>query len=314
MLAGRDFDAVVDDSGYYPRHVKASAELLARAPSCKTYVYISSISAYANNSKLGADEDWTLAKLADPTVETMGENFANYGGLKALCEQAAQAAFPGRCAVIRPGYIVGPGDPTDRFTYWPVRIDRGGEVLAPGSPDDPLQWIDVRDLAEFIVKAIEDGTAGTFNAVTPPAKWGSVLDTCVKHAHSPAKLTWVPASFIEQQGMGGEDGAFPIWIDPKGDYAGFHSYSSARAQKAGMKFRSLDDTVTAIVAWFPSEIERRKRVTQQLIDDAKAKGQPLPTMADPTKIRQGPTPEKEQQVLAAWKAAYHGKATGAASG
>jgi len=298
------WDVVVDDSGYYPRHVKASAELLAKT--CKQYVYISSISAYANNKKADADEDWELATLADPTVENMGENFANYGGLKVLCEKAAQAAFPGHCAVVRPGYIVGPGDPTDRFTYWPVRISRGGEVVAPGSPNDPLQWIDVRDLAEFIVKVAEDGTAGVFNAVTPPAKWGDVLNTCVKNARTPATLTWVPADFIEKQGMGGEDGAFPIWVDPKDNYVGFHSYSSARAQKAGMKFRTLDDTVKAILAWYPTEIERRKRVTQQMIEDAKAKGQPPPKMADPDKIRQGPTPEKEQQVLAAWRATKSG--------
>jgi 2'-hydroxyisoflavone reductase len=145
---------VIDNSGYYPAHVKASAELLA--PNCGRYIFISSISAYADNKVVGADEDHPLAKLADPNVTDMGPNFANYGGLKALCEQAAQAAFPDRCAVVRPGYIVGPGDPSDRFTYWPVRISRGGEVVAPGSPDDPLQWIDVRDLAEWLVKLAED--------------------------------------------------------------------------------------------------------------------------------------------------------------
>jgi 2'-hydroxyisoflavone reductase len=295
-----EFDAVIDDSGYYPRHVKASAELLSK--SCKNYLYISSISAYVNNPKPGGDEDAPLAKLADPTVETMGEAFQNYGGLKALCEQAAQAAFPGRAAVIRPGYIVGPGDPTDRFTYWPVRIDRGGDVLAPGRPSDPLQWIDVRDLADFLVTLVENGTSGAFNAITPPAKWGDVLATCVKQARIPAQLVWVDAAFIEKSGMGGEDGAFPIWVDPKGDYAGFHSWSPARSIAAGMKFRPLDDTLKSLLTWWPVEVERRKRVTQQMQDDAKAKGQPPPKMGDPAKLRQGPTPEKEQELLAAWKA------------
>src|SRR6185436_12353243 len=121
--------------------------------------------------------------------------FENYGGLKALCEQAAAAAFPGRTAVVRAGYIVGPGDPTDRFTYWPVRIAKGGDVLAPGSPDDPLQWIDVRDLAAWLVLLAETGTTGTFNALGPagqPARWGEVLDTCVRDSKSNAKLVWLP--------------------------------------------------------------------------------------------------------------------------
>src|SRR5262245_48175090 len=157
QLVGRRWDVVIDNSGYYPRMVSASAQLLAKQ--AEQYIFISSISAY-DTSPVNGDENMAIAKLADPAVATTGPNFENYGGLKALCEQAAAAAFPGRATIVRPGYIVGPGDPTDRFTYWPVRVARGGEVLAPGGKDDPLQWIDVRDLADWLVTLAENGKIG----------------------------------------------------------------------------------------------------------------------------------------------------------
>ena len=301
QLVDKKWDVVIDNSGYYPAIVKASAELLA--PNCGRYIFISSISAYADNKKVGADEDHALMKLADPNVTDMGQNFANYGGLKALCEQAAQTAFKERCAVVRPGYIVGPGDPTDRFSYWPVRISRGGEIVAPGSPDDPLQWIDVRDLAEWLVKLAEDGTTGVFNAIGPdkPARWGDVLEACRAQSKTPATLTWIDADFIEKEGAGGEDGPFPIWTAPKGDYVGFHRWSNERAKKAGLKFRPIADTLGAILAWHPAEIERRIRVTDQMAAEAKAKGLPPPKMGDPHQLRQGPPAEKEAALLKKWQ-------------
>ena len=299
QLAGREFDAVIDNSGYYPRHVKASAELLAQL--AQQYLFISSISAYANNGVPGADESSAVATLADPTVETMGKGGEFYGGLKALCEQAAQAAFPGRAAIVRPGYIVGPGDGSDRFTYWPIRISRGGEAVAPGTPDDPLQWVDVRDLAEWLVKLVEDGTCGVFNSIGPTTKWGDVLAACVAAARAPAKLTWVDADFLTRQNAGGEDGLFPIWIEPKGDYAGFHRWSNARAVAAGARFRPIATTAQDLLAWFPSEIERRKRATQILVDEAKAKGQEAPKVGDPEQLRAGPPPAREAELLATWK-------------
>jgi 2'-hydroxyisoflavone reductase len=303
QLVGRQWDAVIDNSGYFPRMVKASAELLA--PNAKQYVYISSISAYDADSTPpdGGDESTKLARLADPTVETMGAEFENYGGLKVLCEEAAAAAFPGRAAIVRPGYIVGPGDPTDRFTYWPVRVARGGEVLAPGAPTDPLQWIDVRDLAEWLVTLVEQGTAGTFNAVGPdePARWGDVLDACVKGAGSDAKLTWVPFDWLEAHGQGGED-AFPIWSPPVGKFAGFHRWKNDRAVAAGLRFRPVTDTVGGILAWFPTEVERRTKVKRELEEAAAAKGAPPPPIPEPSKLRAGPPPEREQELLAAFHA------------
>src|SRR5262245_23160837 len=152
-LEGRAWDAVVDPSGFLPRIVRASATLLA--PRAGQYVFISSLSVYAENSMPGMDETAPVARLEDETVEKIEPD--TYGALKALCEQEVEKAFRGRATIVRPGLIVGPYDVSDRFTYWPVRVERGGEVLAPGSPADPVQFIDVRDLGEWIVKTIEEG-------------------------------------------------------------------------------------------------------------------------------------------------------------
>ena len=307
QLAGKSWDAVIDNSGYFPRHVAASAQLLAKQ-GVGQYIYISSISCYDESSipAQGGDETTKLATLADPKVETMGDEFQNYGGLKALCEQAAAAAFPNHAAIVRPGYIVGPGDPTDRFTYWPMRCAAGGEVLAPGSPDDPLQWIDVRDLADWLVKLVEDGTAGTFNAVTPakPGRWGDVLATCVK-AGGNAKLTWVPQTWLEKT-VKDEDGTFPIWAPPTGKTAGFHRWSNERAKTAGLTFRTIDDTVQALRAWFPGEIERRVKVTAELEAKAKAEGKEPKHNPDPGALRAGPARDKEQELLAAFHSEHPG--------
>ncbi|HMG20234.1 MAG TPA: NAD-dependent epimerase/dehydratase family protein [Kofleriaceae bacterium] len=300
QLVGKRWDVVIDNSGYYPRMVSASAQLLAKQ--ADRYIYISSISAYDDKVPAGGDETTRLATLADPKVETMGPAFENYGGLKALCEAAAEAAFPGRTAVVRPGYIVGPGDPTDRFTYWPVRISRGGEVLAPGAPADPLQWIDVRDLADWLVTLAEHGTTGAFNAIGPtrPGRWGDVLQSCVTAAGGDARLVWVPSDWLEHNGAGGED-AFPIWVAPVGKFDGFHRWSNERAKATGLTFRTADDTVKAILAWYPGEVERRVRVSRELAEAAVAKGQPPPP-GDPAALRAGPKPEDEQALLAKFKA------------
>jgi 2'-hydroxyisoflavone reductase len=299
QLVGRKWDVVIDNSGYFPRMVKASAQLLASNAS--QYIFISSISAYDENPAGGGDETTRLATLADPTVEKMGDEFENYGGLKVLCERAAEESFPGRATIVRPGYIIGPGDPTDRFTYWPVRVSRGGDVLAPGSPDDPLQWIDVRDLAEWLVTLAERGTAGPFNAVGPvtPGRWGDVLQTCADAAPG-AKLVWVPATWLEQNGMGGED-AFPIWVPPTGKFIGFHRWSNDRAEKAGLTFRPIADTVKGLLDWYPGEVERRVRVTRELAEAAKTQGTPPPPPGDPSQLRAGPPREREQELLAKWE-------------
>ncbi|MEK7404881.1 MAG: NAD-dependent epimerase/dehydratase family protein [Acidobacteriota bacterium] len=270
-LDGRHWDAVIDNSGYFPRHVAASAKLLA--PNVKHYVFISSLSVYADNSVEGQDETAKVATIPDPTVEQITEQ--TYGALKALCEQAAEAAMPGRVTVVRPGYIVGPDDPSGRFTYWPVRIDRGGEVLAPGAPSDPVQFIDVRDLGAWLVSLVETGTRGAFNAVGPekPLAWGDLLLACQNAASNQSTLAWVPGEWIATQG----EEIFPIWAPYQGRTRGFHRWKNTRALKAGLRFRPHDATVRDTLAWYKTQREGER-----------------------TKLA-GPAPEKEAALLAAWR-------------
>lgn len=272
-LHGRQWDVVIDNSGYVPRIVRASAQLLA--PSVKQYIFISSISAYADNSKPDQDETAPTGTMADPSVEEMGANFENYGPLKVLCEKAAEAAMPGRAATVRPGYIVGRGDTTGRFNYWGLRVEEGGEVLAPGAPTDPIQIIDVRDLADFLVRLGESRTVGTFNACGPtsPHTMKGVLDTAKQVTASDATFTWVPAEFMEKHNF-----QVPIWLPPTGTTAGFHRWSNARATAAGLTFRTLADTIADMQAWHKSlTLEGLKGIRER-----------------------GPKREDEATVLQAW--------------
>jgi 2'-hydroxyisoflavone reductase len=283
-LKGRKWDAVIDTSGYYPRIVRASAELLA--PHVKHYVFISSVSAYARHDVVGQDESGGAATLADPNVETMGNNGEFYGGLKRACEEACEKALPGRVANVRPGYIVGPEDRTDRYTWFPVRYERGGEMLAPGSPADPLQIIDVRDLAEWLVLAVENSLTGIYNTVGPEKPWsmGELFAACKEITGKDTKLTWVPSEFLVKQGENG-DGEIPIWAPPLGQYTGMHRYSNAKAVKAGLKFRSPVTTTADTLAWFKSLPQERR-----------------------DKLRAGLKPEREAELLKLWADAQAGKA------
>ena len=280
-LKGRTFDAVIDNSGYFPRHVKASAELLA--PNTKHYVFISTLSVYKDNAKADMDERDELGTIADPNVETMGDQQQNYGPLKALCEQAAEKAMPGRVTNIRPGYIVGPGDWSGRFNYWPLRIREAKAgtnletVLAPGTPDDAVQVIDVRDLADFAIRCIESATFGIFNATGPKEKlaWGSCLEACRRVTKSDAKLTWVPWEFLEKHQKQGD--YFPICLPPAGETAGFHRRSNARAVAAGLTFRPLETTIDGLLKWYDAlKPEQQKR------------------------FRAGVSHEREAELLAEW--------------
>lgn len=275
-LKGRTWDAVVDTSAYVPRITKLSAELLA--PSVKQYINISTISVYANNDQPNADETAPLATIPDPTNEDVKKN---YGALKALCEQAAEAALPGRVANIRPGLIIGPGDPTGRFTHWPTRMAEGGEVLCPGDGNTPTQYIDGRDLGAWIVKVIEDGTVGTFNALGPERKitMKEVLDACNAAGGNKATLTWVDADFLDKQDVSAW-GEMPMWFEAKGEMAGFGTMVNTRAVKAGLVFRPILDTAKDTLAWLPTvPDDKRQRFSSS-----------------------GISREKEAKVLAAWKA------------
>lgn len=273
-LRGRTWDAVIDPSGYVPRIVKMSAELLA--PNTQHYIFISTISVYRDGAPVGADETAALNTLDDPANEDVK---ANYGALKALSEQAAEAAMPGRVTNVRPGLIIGPGDPTGRFTHWPTRCADGGEVLAPGDGATPVQYIDGRDLGAWIVKLVEDGTVGTMNALGPERKvtMREVLDACNAASGNKATLTWVPWTFLDKHEVGPWM-EMPMWVPTELD-AGFGTMSNARAIKAGLTFRPLVDTAKDTLAWLDTVPEdKRARFRSS-----------------------GISKEKEARVLAAWK-------------
>jgi len=275
-LRGRKWDVVIDDTGQIPKYVKMSADLLA--PNVGYCLYISSISAYASFAKPN-DENSPTGKLADPNIDKTTDE--TYGPMKALCEQYSADAFKGRASIVRPGYIVGPLDGSDRFTYWPVRASKGGEMMAPGTPKDPIQIIDVRDLAAWMMKLAKERTTGYFNAISPPDAFtmGDII-TASLHASPKAgtKVTWVPEGFLAKQWKP-EELDLPPWSPMSGDTAGASLTSTARAQNAGLKIRPMQETVNDTLAWF-----------QSLPADRQAKP------------RAGIDPQKEASLLSAWHA------------
>ncbi len=247
-LESRDWDVVIDNSGYTPKQVRATAELLKGR--VKRYVFISSVAVYADFKKAGIGEDYPLAQLKDPTTdEVTGET---YGGLKVLAEKVVEEIFGRNSTIIRPTYIAGPGDPTDRFTYWPWRVAKGGEMLAPGSPADPFQYIDVRDLAAFIRVCVEQNVTGAFNLCKPPITMGDLLDTSRKVTGADTKIVWASPEFLTEHAIIGEkaQGNFmPIWTPAKGDDAGIVTMSCSRAQTSGLTLRPLETTIRDTLAW-----------------------------------------------------------------
>lgn len=246
-LQGRYWDAVIDTCGYVPRIVRLSAEGLA--PAAGHYTFISSLSVYADTSQPGVDESAPVGTLNDETVEQVtGET---YGPLKALCERAVEQSMPGRALIIRPGLIVGPYDPTDRFTYWPHRVAQGGEVLAPGRPARPIQFIDVRDLAEWTLSMVEANQTGVYNADGPaqPLPMDVLLNTCRAVSGSDARFTWVSEDFLAGQKVEGWS-QMPLWV-PESDpsNAGFFAFDNRKALAAGLDFRPLAETVRATLEW-----------------------------------------------------------------
>ena len=237
-LRGREWDAVLDPSGYVPAVVRASAELLAGAAG--RYLFVSSISAYASLATRN-DENGPLAELGDMPEDRLLEDYANYGALKVLCERATAAAFGGRHAIVRPGLIVGAHDPTGRFTYWPHRVARGGEVLAPAPPERMVQFVDARDLGPWLVDLLERRDTGTYNATHPGRTWREVLETCREVSGSDATFTWVPDSFLVEREVG-EWMELPMWVQSP-DEAGIHEADVSRAVAAGLTFRPLEETV-----------------------------------------------------------------------
>lgn len=286
-LHGRRWDAVIDTSGYLPDSVRASAEALRGAVGL--YVFISTVSVYSDLSRPGVDETAPVAGISGEelrqanAIDTSGtvsaETFGTlYGGLKVLCEAAAEDVLPGRVLTIRPGVIVGPHDYTDRFTYWVARAARGGEVLAPGRPGRYVQWIDVRDLAEWILEMIEQRHTGLFNATGPAETitMAALLESCRTVSGSDASFTWAGEQFLLAQHVGPWTD-MPLWIPEETvpHMQGLLAISSAKAVTAGLRHRALDDTVAGVLRWYRDEEQGRT-------------------------LRAGITADRERQLLEAW--------------
>ncbi len=274
QLSNRKWDLIVDSSCYIPRAVNMLMEAVSR-DTIKQYIFISTISVYKNFSGKGLHEGSALATMDDPASEDVGKW---YGALKVLCERAAEKALPERVTNLRCGLIIGPGDSTDRFTYWPERIAHGGEVLAPGTGDDHLQTIDVRDLADWVALCASRNITGTYNSTNPAGlyQFRDVLNLCKQHLNSNAKLTWVPADFLKEQHVQ-EMRDLPLWVAPNGPMSGIWHANSDLATSKGMKHRPLAESIVDTHKWFQSLPKERQE-----------------------KRKAGMSLQREQEILAAW--------------
>jgi nucleoside-diphosphate-sugar epimerase len=282
-LEGREWDVCIDNPTTLPSWVRDAGQVLRGR--IEQYIFISTISVYAQDDK-PADESAPLASYTGKnamaeTLESLRANVGElYGPLKAVSEQEAAKQFPAMATVIRPGLIVGPGDPTDRFTYWPVRLSRGGNVLAPGDGSDPVQFIDARDLAEWTIRMAESRTFGTFNATGPehPIQMRDMLTGVGDAVHSDARITWVSTDFLLAQKVSPWSD-LPVWVPGEGDSAGFAKRSIRNALATGLTFRPLAITAADTLAWF--------------------KQQPADRQAT---LKAGLSPAREAELLSMWKA------------
>lgn len=280
-LNNRMWDVCIDNPTTLPAWVRDAGRALKG--NIDRYIFISTISVYADTSN-GVDETAPLAKYegADPFKETLGamkaSGYKTYGPLMALSEQEAEKWFPGKTLIIRPGLIVGPGDETDRFTYWPLRIDRGGEVMAPGDPSDPVQFIDARDLAEWTIRMAENRETGAFNATGPARQLGvgDMLGGIKAALKANANFTWVSAEFLEKHNVQPWT-EMTVWVPPQGEDGGLSRTNIKRALAKGLTFRPLAGTVCDTLAWFKSQPTERQ-----------------------ARLHAGISPEREQEVLTAW--------------
>lgn len=290
-LKGRTFDVVLDNPTTFPAWVRNAAQQLAG--NVKHYIFQSTTSVYSDQSIIGLDEQSPVAALpADVDPYTLDPQHASryYGALKVKAEQEVARQYPGMWTVVRPCLIVGPMDRTDRFTYWPARIDAGGEILAPDKPEDPCQFIDVRDLAEFSVRLAEARVLGTFNVIGPekPLTIAEMLYGVKAITATKGRLTWVPWEFLREQGIRPWR-HMTVWQPPYGATAGYQRRSAAKAIAAGLTFRSLADTAKTTLDWH--------RTRPQAEQDATLCG-----------AINGLDMKREAEVLAAWHATQ--KATG----
>lgn len=243
-LAGRTWNAAIDTSGYVPRVVRASAELLT--DSVEHYTFVSSLSVFTPPAKHGLAEDDAVTAMDDESNEAVGEF---YGPLKALCERAVESALPGRTLVVRSGLLVGPHDPTNRFTYWVRRIAAGGDVLAPAPPEQPVQLAEVRDLADWMIRMAEQRQAGTFHATDEPTTFRRMLEDCRAAAGSDAHVEWVDETFLLEQGIE-PFSELPLWLatGSNPEWGGFFLADASRARAHGLAFRPLRESARDILA------------------------------------------------------------------
>ncbi len=281
-FAGREWDAVVDTSGYFPRHVRASAEALAGRVG--HYAFVSTGSVYADHSRGRTMEEAPVHEVPEGAPEELSTPEL-YGGFKALAERAAEAALPGRVLNVRAGIVAGPYDPTNRFTYWVTRLARGGETLAPEPRTQPVQLVDARDLAAWILACAERGVTGTFNAAGPaePLTLGGLLGRVCAAVGGRAELVWAGERFLVDAGVEPFTD-LPFWLAPTvdPDWAGFLALDASRALAGGLTFRPLEQTARDTLAWAEREAPPAKDVGV-----AMAPG--------------GLAPERERELLAAWR-------------
>jgi len=289
-LRGKKFDVIIDNPTTAPVWVRNVAQYMKG--NTGHYIFISTISVYQDNATPNADE--TAATTPMPPADSLDpytldrRNFGRYyGALKSRSEKEVQDDYPGIFTIIRPGLIVGPLDRTDRFTYWPVRVAKGGEVLAPGTPNDVTQFIDARDLAEWTIRMAEKGPkdgGGIYNATGPrtPLPMGEFLEHCKQVAGTNARFTWVPWSFLQEQKIRPWRD-MTIVVPPDGEAAGFSRRNIDRALAKGLTFRPLDDTIRATLEWNNS----RSPEDRAALDSGKVGGI---------------SAAREAEVLAAWHA------------
>ena len=278
LEGSREWDVVIDNPTTLPKWVAGAADALVGKT--RHYMFVSTISVFRDYSQVGIAEDGPLHEPGNPLANAIGQGADGYGPLKVRSEMVARERFGENVTVVRPGLIVGPGDLSDRFSYWPARIDEGGEILAPGTPDDPTQYVDARDLGEWMIRLAEERVMGTFNATGPstPTTMSQMLYGIKAVTASDARFTWVDADFLAAQRVAGWS-ELPVWLPPRGATAGFMRIDCSKAWGAGLTFRPLAVTALDTLEWFKARPAEQKQ-----------------------RLRAGLEREKERAVLTAWHA------------